>query len=506
MSQNKQTEKQIIDTLRKISIPGPDPDFEHDLRMQFVKRAQAKRTTAKIRRRLTWIGSIAVVAMLVLLIVKGDFLQPVQEISSSTNSEGTAMPSNRGVEQPHAAEESLFEIYNYPAGNPWDWRFYRNENYNKIYAATADNEAQLLYAAAEGYVNAHIYPHPNVPNNYILVLIKGKEGESENYQFYEMNNEASLTSFPDSPEGDYDAVQLQWSPNGERAFLHMLNTTLMKSAVGILDPVQDTFMLIHGGPMTEPGDPSNAERAYASVATWLDDRYILLYNHLFNQDTYTFRKLDAEMRESSVTAFAPPTDPFHVLELHSVGQEQLVVLKAGNMRLDVGFEPSYRLYLVDINASADYRASFLTPLAPDAILVEGEFEQDYLGMTADGNIIVSDIFDGEEYGLSLRILDPVHNEVIWKHESTFPRVIANPTGVFSPNKSKLAIRFYSEETSTNEYGNTTYRPAPYVFVVLDLANEKVLLSTESDSYDFPEWTDDNVLSIGLEIFDFSKSN
>ncbi len=522
-------EKQIIDTLRKISIPGPDSEFEHDLRMQFVKKAQAKRRTKRVGKRLAWIGSFAAAGILVFMLVQGNMLQQIQNMSSEQNIEDSALYSISGIEEtapsinsreaeltkrtnPSAqervviSEENLFEIYNYPAGNKGDWRFYQNEQFNTIYASNDQAEAQLLYAVEEGYVNAHIYPNPNEPNTYVLVLIDSMESEQDRYHFYQLHNEGSLTNIPDAPEGNYDSVQLQWSPNGEKAFLHMLDTNRMKSSLGILDSEQDAFTLIHGGIMDEAGDPNNAEGAYVSIATWLDDRYILLYNHLFGRDSYTFHKLDAEMRGSSTTAFSPPTDPFNVLELHSLGKNELAVLKTGTRRYDVGFEPSYRLYLVNMKSEPEVRRTLFTPLEAEGVPIGSVYEQDFLGVTTDGNMIVSDIIQGEEYALSLRIIDPLSTEVIWKYEGNYPRVIANPTVVYSPEQSKLALRLYSELATTNKDGNTALLPAPFYYLVVDLAHQQITLNEESDTYDLPEWIDENTLKISEEVFDFSKNN
>src|SRR5690606_5641112 len=70
----EQTEKQIIEQLQRISIPVPDPEYEHALRTKFIQQASRKQRSNRLMRRLSWVGSFAIVGILGFMLINGNLL------------------------------------------------------------------------------------------------------------------------------------------------------------------------------------------------------------------------------------------------------------------------------------------------------------------------------------------------------------------------------------------------------------------------------------------------
>lgn len=512
----EQTEKQLIEQIQRISIPSPDAEFEHALRVKFIKHASRKHRSSRILKRLSWIGGFAIVAVLGFLLVNDDLLPQQQKFAGEINAndgelqqdvaslqvieDTRSVPteiilSMEGKKVP-IVEAQLIEMYNYVSGEPsGKWRFYQNQDSNQIYISRDQKEAIPLYQVDEGYVTAHLYPIPNTVDQYLMIMIAGKDGGLTQYHYFHMNEKGYLTEIGGIPQTGYSDTTMIWSPNGKKALVKLENSSMKSVMIGVIDP-NLSFTKLYGEIDSEATIDWMATVGAQSVsfAIWLSDESILL----FNNELKMFLQIEIGSGETdSFFVTEPNITSSNTLGLYSIGQKQKAIMKIGNIRYDVGFEPSHRLYLVDM------KEELTEAIKPDEKFAGLPYMQYYLGVNKKGNQTILDIYQGENYQLSLLLLNPEGEEVVWQYDHTFPRVIANPEAVFSPDHKKLAIKLYSEEANTDENDTTYYQASPYYYLFLDLENQKAV-DMELDEYELPTWLDDNTVKIGERTISLTK--
>lgn len=498
-------EKQIIDHLQRLSIPEPDPEFEDRVYQKFMRQLQKKRKIHVFRRGLIWASSFAIIAIGAFLLWQSTLVQPLQQFTQTgkppSSQTENVLPRYSSIPPDRYTldGEGLYLTSNYiTTGELGPWHFYDNTMGNKLYMGKEGEEPTLIHSVQDGYVTAHIYPNPSDPSEVLLIVLESRNNNIDYQYYYFVDASGNLTNIDFLPQYGYSDSSIHWSPNGEKALVLLKNAMYRNTALVLFDVQTFDYTLLFGNP--EPfSEARRNENALGSnrlsLVTWISDELIVLLDNDRNT-FYTLRTTDNWEQNYTTETFKIEGMNILGLKLYPLPKYESVLVKTGQIRLDVGFEPSYRLFTFNPNAGT------FTLMNTVSVSGDAQYEQNFLMLSKDGDPVISTmVVQDDQYELIIQQMDPIRNIAMKQFNVYVPYVLSNPQVSPSPSSQRLAIDYNAEYYEENIDGG--YRVYSLRFLVFPDLETQSIATYEMEEWGEMMWMDENRFVYGDLVIQLS---
>jgi|GEM_PF-2871693 len=484
-------EKKLIQELQQYTLPEPDPAFKKALKEKFLKKAEQTATRRKWFRRVGVSGTLAASLFIGVWAAQNlPFSGNNQAKPPETNIQQT-ITQTPPVEESHwktvniTNPEILYEDYTGQS----TLQIGTDQERKKLYAINEGKAVELFESADMEIYSAEFYAFPTEPGKYYVWFIEQKPLEQQNHvkavqHLMLLEADGSVAEIKRIPQPGINAGRnLQWSPNGERAFFVSENSQGWE--VGLLDPSAAEFKTLYGEINQEITDMSAVpDQQMRWAITWASDSTLLLYNPLaqsfygVNVDEVTawdYKGAELSLEPGSfVKKIIVPKD------------QQVAFIRVGAPQMDVSFTGKERLYKLDMQTNELKLVNFTSFNSP-------EYDQYYLGEMEDGALILGDVHKEKGgFTLSVSAYHPAGDKTTMLFQREFAEsLFVNDQVKFSPDQKRIAMRVFA-------FPQDGGAGAEYLVVVNAESGDKVIDPVKVEFINDFQFVDDHTIKVNEE--------
>lgn len=496
-----QTEKMIIEELRRYSSPAPDPEFENRVRELFLKRARQRQYRKKFMRTAKWVSSVAALILIMIfayqMILSNKWIMDhlakdayeVHNPATNTSSRKADMPAIPSSLQLPAWEyldpSHLLEVQYFPEQSG-DKRFYTDVKMKKLYLFRGKKGAQIYETEEMTLSTPHVYPIPANQNQYLVWFEETGKSAKINHLLVVKEN-GSYVHIEGIPQQGYGNYFIEWSPSGKKALIKVENIEHKEWEIGEINPYSYTYRPLYGKIEQQSTKANIAIPTQELIpVAWSSDNTILLYN----KGAYAFYEVNTDNRFAWELPILPPDyKDFHVIDLIPLqNREKQVLVETGNPHQKSELDQSKKLFLLDITYEE------LTQLPTGDQDISASFhELSYLGVNEKNQILYNDIVapkDLSKFTLMIRAWDPERKNTVWEFAKTFDEAISITQGKLSPDQKKLAFTVQGSST--------------YLYVINTESGASYQLNSTSGDLSFSGINTDEILWLENYLLQFGK--